>query len=460
MSKQETPLNGHASRPQMEFLEAIAQAVEPHPIAPNPVDVLGQRRSLLESIQALQPDDENNLQQLIRVIRAAFPMDPPHYLQALFGPLRTWLPPYHPASELNVLDTWRPIRSLKYLTAVTVPAVSRAPGPLMRTLLPRPVQHLFWRESRYFQQPDPFQSTTSFLNERWFFINGVATTLDVAKMNTELLSQMFYQPITGIYNSTNSLLVDLIECALDKRFKLVPDLNDQTTMTRPTYAAAQAIFTALRDPQIERVVVIGHSQGTLIAANVVRAIARALCIAESLADDAVATERGQGIESTVMANQASEPLERLACQCLFPKAVEEWRPDQLQAHLLRILRKLELYLFSNCADRLTYAMKVTTQSGQEIGLPYIENFANEHDLVARLGILSPLRKREPERVSLDGPLYLSTDRWGHFLNAHYLEAMHHHLLHPELVTNPYQRVDPNQPLIPRLYSYFGGNRPG
>src|SRR5690606_16113432 len=167
-------------------------------------------------------------------IRPFFPTDPPPCLQALFGPRRTWRPPSPPASELNVLDTWRPIRSLKYLTAVTLPAVSRAPGPLMRTLLPRPVQHLFWRESRYFQQPDPFQSTTSFLNERWFFINGVATTLDVAKMNTELLSQMFYRPITGIYNSTNSLLVDLIEAAPDKRFKPETDLNSQTTRTRPT----------------------------------------------------------------------------------------------------------------------------------------------------------------------------------------------------------------------------------
>src|SRR5690606_12219507 len=130
-----------------------------------------------------------------------------HYLQSIFGPLRTWLPPYHPASELNVLDTWHPIQTLKYLTAITVPAVSRAPGRWARTLLPRPVQHLFWRESRYFQQPDPFQSTTSFLDERWFFITGVATTLDAAKMNAELLSQMCYRPITGIYNSTNPLVL-------------------------------------------------------------------------------------------------------------------------------------------------------------------------------------------------------------------------------------------------------------
>lgn len=447
MSKQESSIEG-SGRPQMEFLDAIAHAVEPHPIAPNPVDVLGQPRALLEAVEALPPDERNGLKQLIQVVKAAFPMEPPHYLQSIFGPLRTWLPPYHPASELNVLDTWHPIQTLKYLTAITVPAVSRAPGRWARTLLPRPVQHLFWRESRYFQQPDPFQSTTSFLDERWFFINGVATTLDVAKMNAELLSQMFYRPITGIYNSTNSLVLDLIECALDKGFLVDPDLNDPTTMTIPTYAASQAIFSALRNPRIDRVVVIAHSQGTLIAANVVRAIARALCIAQALTDDS--TE----------ADQANSTLEQLACHCLFPEDVHQWRRDQLQAYLLRLMRKLELYLFSNCADRLTYAMKVTTQGGQEIGLPYIENFANEHDLVARLGILSPLRKSEPERVSLDGPLYLSTDRWGHFFNAHYLEAMYQHLLQPKTIANPYQRVDPNQPPIPRLYSYFGGSRPG
>lgn len=46
MSKQESSIEG-AGRPQMEFLDAIAHAVEPHPIAPNPVDVLGQPRALL-----------------------------------------------------------------------------------------------------------------------------------------------------------------------------------------------------------------------------------------------------------------------------------------------------------------------------------------------------------------------------------------------------------------------------
>lgn len=29
-----------------------------------------------------------------------------------------------------------------------------------------------------------------------------------------------------------------------------------------------------------------------------------------------------------------------------------------------------------------------------------------------------------------------------------------------LVANPYQPVDQNQPLIPRLYRYFNGERPG
>src|SRR5690606_8990793 len=141
-------------------------------------------------IKHLGPFEPDHIRDLVQVLWEGLKLEPPAYIQSIFGPARTWLPPYRRSSELGVLDVWRPLQSLHYLISISVPAFSHGPNRLARTLLPVPVQRLFWRASCYFQQPDPFESVTSFPDEHWFFINGVATTPAVAKRNTELLSEM------------------------------------------------------------------------------------------------------------------------------------------------------------------------------------------------------------------------------------------------------------------------------
>ncbi len=404
----------------------------------------GQRTGRIP-LTRLGPFEADHLRDLFEVLVAALKLEPPAYIQSIFGPARTWLPPYRRSSELGVLDVWRPVQSLHYLMSISVPAFSHGPGRLARALLPVPVQRLFWRASCYFQQPDPFQSVTSFPDERWFFINGVATTPAVAKRNTELLSEMFHRPITGIYNATNSLLLDLIECALDKRVKLDPDLNDLATMTAPTCTATRAILSTLQEDRVKRLVVIAHSQGTIIAANVLRAVTGALRLAEA------------ETETAAVGRDASEAaLARLAYRCMLPQAGQCSRQEK-KSQLLAQMKKLEFYLFANCADQMSYLAPELVE-GHE-GLPFMENFANEKDLVARLGILSPLRHRTPPKLNLAGPLYLAKETWGHFFNAHHLQAIHDHLKAPDSVANPYPPAEAGIPEQPRLYQYFAGARP-
>lgn len=63
--------------------------------------------------------------------------------------------------------------------------------------------------------------------------------------------------------------------ATSKGFKDDPDSADQKTMTEPAWHATAAILEALNASPTRRVVVIAHSQGTIIVANVLRAVAKA-----------------------------------------------------------------------------------------------------------------------------------------------------------------------------------------
>jgi hypothetical protein len=74
--------------------------------------------------------------------------------------------------------------------------------------------------------------------------------------------------------------------------------------------------------------------------------------------------------------------------------------------------KLELYMFAGAASRMCYIDE--TQK-----IPHIESFANEHDIVTRLGSLARDDFHKEDLIRIDGSLF-TCDRYGHLLNAHYL----------------------------------------
>jgi hypothetical protein len=122
---------------------------------------------------------------------------------------------------------------------------------------------------------------------------------------------------------------------------------------------------------------------------------------------------------------------------------------------LERLNKLEIYTFANCADKMRYVYP----SRQ---VPYMEHFANEQDIVARLGILSPLRSGAKPLIEIDGTVFEQKAACGHLLNEHYLNPIDDYLYPGE---SKYRRErDPysdggNQLQKPRLYKYFHGKRP-
>lgn len=79
-----------------------------------------------------------------------------------------------------------------------------------------------------------------------------------------------------------------------------------------------------------------------------------------------------------------------------------------------LVKKLEIYCIGGVADSLEIDPQLTLAAGHPV--PYVEHFANGRDYLAQIGILSHLD-------STAGTVYCLADRPGHLLNEHYLPAI-------------------------------------
>lgn len=403
---------------------------------------------MADKLRLTDAGQRNDYATLAKVSTAALSFFPPLYFQSIFGNIRSWAPPHRPYSEYTIINPWQPLRTAKYLFDISVPAFSHAPGPLARTFLPPIIQNMFWRPSDYFQQADPFASVTSFDDEHWIFINGICTNEDVAKLNSGLISQLFKRPVSVVHNATDSTLVDLYECVVGKTFETDPSLDDSQSMTEPAIKATLAVLAALRDPQKQKVVLLCHSQGTIITANVLRALKNTLTQIRTI-------KQGKQVDQL-------DSLSQMVFDLCWQTDFTETSCEEVDNQLIAMMQKLEVYTFANCADKMTYVCYAQNDQGEDIGLPYIENFANQFDLVARLGVLSPLRDDSAESpiIDIDGAVYEKQGlaAWGHLLNQHYLFGMSDFLADPQHKHNPYQAWLSEDAQAPRLYRYYDGKR--
>jgi len=393
----------------------------------------------------------NELRSLVQVADAALRIRPPLYFRSVFGSVSDWAPPHRRFSEYNILNPWQPVTTLRFLADITLPAFPTTAPNWARTVFPPVVNRRLWRPTNFFRQPDDYAGVSTFPDERWFFINGIATNGDLASINAAYLAHLFHRPLTVVQNATDSVLLDLFECAIGKGFKNDPDSADRKTMTEPAWRATSAILEAINAPETKRVVVIAHSQGTIITANVLRAVAKALRsdLVERLEPEWQAfTQRLMGGVQTETDKIVRDNLAH---------SLGELTKGGLREALLR-LAKLEVYTFANCADRMRYVHP-------SLHVPYMEHFANERDIVARLGVLSPLRGAGDQAeapIQIDGRIFVRPRAWGHLLNQHYLTPIDDYLYPGPRAyrreDNPYPAVGAGPPQS-RLYGYFHGKRP-
>ena len=347
-------------------------------------------------------------------------------------------------SEYNVLNIGQPAAAARFLMDLAIPAFPESVPNLARMLLPPMINRRFWRPTHFFHQPDEYGGVCSFPDEHWFFINGIATNEDVARINSACLTHLFHRPVTVIQNATCSAGLDVLECVIGKGLRVC----DKKIMTEPAWRAVTAILEALNADHTARVVVIAHSQGTIIMSNVLAAIEEALKSDFATQDH----PKWHAFTSNLMGEIETENQKILRNS--LAHALAEFTTHE-SAKVMARLKKLEIYTFANCADKMRWVVP-------SMKLPFMEHFANEFDWVARLGILSPLRGDDGAMIEIDGNLFEQKGEWGHLLNEHYLTAIDDHL-YPgaddhSRIENPFP-PSRNAPPKPRLYDYFHGKIP-
>ncbi|KHT61600.1 hypothetical protein RJ45_22070 [Photobacterium gaetbulicola] len=195
-------------------------------------------------------------------------------------------------------------------------------------------------------------------NEKWFFINGICTSKDMAKINACMLSYIFGRPVTPLHNPTNGITPDVFEAIIGRDFDKYT--NIARTAKNLIWRELQKLKFQIDDSNThtkhpKKVVVIGHSQGGIIISNVV----------------------GQ-----LILEHNKDPL----------------------------LNFLEVYTFASAHDE--YPSFGTNEAPSCYQPPLTEHFANDEDFVARLGVLH-------EHTHNKGEIYLKKGA-GHLLNYHYL----------------------------------------
>jgi hypothetical protein len=261
---------------------------------------------------------------------------------------------------------------LGFLLSVPGTIYKFAVPPLPFACPPNPswIQRLLFREpSEVYDPPQEQQNSAKVKNELWIYINGIATTKSIAMHNRKVLNRMFGRPIYLCHNPTDSILIDLIECLAGKLFFSFPQqqfsLNSYWE-NEPRQQLIEILHRLLVKADSEgcaRVVLISHSQGTIITSNA---------------------------------------LEELATN--VPSVIP-------------LMKKyLEVYAIANCAHQMP---------GNNV--KYLENITNRADTVAWLGVLFPFKgfwqdiNRQP--IMISGSYVTEQLFWGHLIETHYLAPM-------------------------------------
>jgi hypothetical protein len=168
------------------------------------------------------------------------------------------------------------------------------------------------------------------VDAKWFFVNGIITSPPVALLNGKELARVFQRPIHLIHTPTQGAMFDLFNSFHART------LRKDGQLSRPAF---EVIKKALLEH--ERVVLIGHSQGTIINSYIVRKLLK-------------------------------DPMLRK------------------HAH------KLEVFCLAGVADSFITDPDLSREAGRPV--PYVEHFANEGDFFARIGILA-------HRDRTEGPLF-------------------------------------------------------
>lgn len=354
---------------------------------------------------------------------------PPLYVRSVVGNPSSWVRRWTPDTEFQLAEPRRLAEGLQAASRIVIPGWPRSERSQTR----KDQDSLFYRVSDAVPYPRSSAPTHPYPNESWLLLNGICTDEHVREINAECVYRMFGRPLTLLHNQTHGVALDLVECALGK---------SQFAATEAVRRLFPALYSELLRPDIDRVVLIAHSQGTILAAVFLAMLRKLLSVPQARGEvpDNAASPEGRRAEALLRV-QSTARVQRLfdvghgqSGARLVPLRADsesetrrrealreqvaawfEWAPGielGLPALEEAQLRKLEVYCFATCATDLRPVID------GERPAPHLEHFGNARDLVARLGMLAP--ERGAARTRISGLKFEREGAWGHLLNAHYL----------------------------------------
>lgn len=175
------------------------------------------------------------------------------------------------------------IKNLPYLKDVLLPLDSKAPwselnssnyessrhfaSAVRSSIIPiyapfREVPHLPYEVPEHGQIIDD--------NQAWFFLNGICTDRSVLRLNGKALADAFQRKIHLMHNPSDGIFLDLLECAVGLTLQPVSTLES-------------SVATILEEALIShnKVILIAHSQGGIIATGALYTLAKNLGMKKS-----------------------------------------------------------------------------------------------------------------------------------------------------------------------------------
>ncbi|TID22450.1 hypothetical protein E6O75_ATG11244 [Venturia nashicola] len=240
--------------------------------------------------------------------------------------------------------------------------------------------------------------------ERWFFLNGCCVSGHNVQQNVDVLSETFGRPIFAIHNRTYGVLGDLFECILQRAFDV---------FTEETRVCYEYIKSYCVEPDIKKVVVIAHSQGGIMAAQILDQLY------VDLPADAIAK-----VEVYTFGNAASHfnnPLRNISTS-----------PSSIDSQGMPSIKNGDTAIFSSPTNKElgTTSLDSSFQSSRpskisemlpERVIAHIEHYCNSQDMVTRWGALFSAKSILQNRFC--GHIFINEGASGHMLNQHYLSDM-------------------------------------
>ncbi len=234
--------------------------------------------------------------------------------------------------------------------------------------MPNIIKRIFFgQNSRYIKDEEEIMDKVCFI-----YLNGILSNYKTVCKSQEILKKKFNRPINLIHNVTDSLLMDLIECLIGK---------ETNELTEPSMLCLSIISQKLLSNKIDKVVLICHSQGTIIAANMLRNLKR------------------------------------------------------FGLNKKKYLKKLEIYAFANCATKMVY--------GKE-NYPYMESFANDNDIVAKMGCNCGIDLKSNSTIEINGNIFVTPNKSGHMFNSHYMNNFDTEYPRSKLLTYLPEKINKNE----------------